>query len=85
MSDGYLAFVNSPWGRRLAQSVGLPQPLPLQRYRQGQAGNSLNPVVLAAAPQGRLLGELQRIFAATETVPATAASIDAPSTVKVRG
>ncbi|MGY2196431.1 3-oxoacyl-ACP reductase [Pseudomonas gingeri] len=85
MSDGYLSFVNSSWGRRLAQSVGLPQPLPLQRYRQGQAGNSLNPLVLAAAPQGRLLGELQRIFAATETVVAAAASIDAPSTVKVQG
>ncbi|QXI25734.1 3-oxoacyl-ACP reductase [Pseudomonas vanderleydeniana] len=85
MSDGYLSFVNSPWGRRLAQSVGLPQPLPLQRYRQGQVGNSLNPVVLAAASQGRLLGELQRIFAATETVAATPASVEAPSTVKVQG
>ncbi|WP_419736189.1 3-oxoacyl-ACP reductase [Pseudomonas sp. COR18] len=85
MSDSYLAFVNSPWGRRLARSVGLPQPLPLQRYRQGQVGNHLNPVVLAGAPQGRLLGELQRIFAATETVAAAPASVEAPSTVKVQG
>ena len=85
MADGYLSFVNTPWGHWLARTLGLPQPLPLQRYRQGQAGNLLNPVVLAAGSSGRLSGELQRIFAATETVAAVPASIDAPSTVKVRG
>jgi len=85
MADGYLSFVNTPWGHWLARTLGLPQPLPLQRYRQGEAGNLLNPVVLAAGSSGRLSGELQRIFAATETVAAVPASIDAPSTVKVRG
>ncbi|MGA8132827.1 MAG: 3-oxoacyl-ACP reductase [Pseudomonas gingeri] len=85
MADGYLSFVNTPWGHWLARTLGLPQPLPLQRYRPGQAGNLLNPVVLATGPQGRLLGELQRIFATTETVAALPASLDAPSTVKVRG
>ena len=29
MSDGYLSFVNSGWGRWLAQRTGLPQPVPL--------------------------------------------------------
>jgi 3-oxoacyl-[acyl-carrier protein] reductase len=82
MSDAYLAFVNSPWGRRLAQGVGLPQPLPLQRGGQSAL---VNPVILGAAPQGRLLGELQRIFAATDTVAAQPASIEAPSTVKAQG
>jgi 3-oxoacyl-[acyl-carrier protein] reductase len=82
MSDAYLAFVNSPWGRRLAQGVGLPQPLPLQRGGQGAL---VNPVILGAGPQGRLLGELQRIFAATDTVAAQPASIEAPSTVKAQG
>lgn len=85
MADGYLSFVNTPWGHWLARTLGLPQPLPLQRYRQGQAGNLLNPVVLAAGPQSRLSGELQRIFAATETVTAVPATVDAPSTVKVQG
>ncbi|MGE8413392.1 MAG: 3-oxoacyl-ACP reductase [Pseudomonas sp.] len=85
MSDGYLSFVNSGWGRWLAQRVGLPQPVPLQRHREGQGGNLINPVILAAAPEGRLLGELQRIFAATDIVAAQAASINAPSTVKVQG
>jgi len=85
MADGYLSFINTPWGHWLARTLGLPQPLPLRRYRQGQAGNLLNPVVLAAGSSGRLLGELQRIFATTETVAAVPASIDAPSTVKVQG
>ncbi|MBK5541165.1 3-oxoacyl-ACP reductase [Pseudomonas sp. TH05] len=85
MSDGYLSFVNSPWGRRLAQTAGLPQPLALQRQREGQGGNLVNPVILASGSEGRLLGELQRIFAATDTVAAQAASIKAPSTVKVQG
>ena len=82
MSDSYLSFVNSPWGRRLAQAIGLPQPLPLQRHRSGQQGLA-NPVILAGA--GRLAGEVQRIFGDTDTVIATAATLKAPSTVKVQG
>lgn len=82
MSDNYLSFVNSPWGRRLAQAVGLPQPLPLQRHRSGQQGLA-NPVIVAGA--GRLATEVQRIFAATDTVTATPATLKAPSTGKVQG
>ena len=85
MTDAYLSFVNSPWGRWLARTAGLPQPLPLQRHRQGQQALGGNPVVLGGAAQGRLLGELQRIFAATDTVAAQPASPEAPSTVKVQG
>ncbi|NMZ16638.1 3-oxoacyl-ACP reductase [Pseudomonas rhodesiae] len=82
MSDSYLTFVNSPWGRRLAQVVGLPQPLPLLRHRSGQQG-LVNPVIVAGA--GRLTAQVQRIFSATDTVAATAATLKAPSTVKVQG
>lgn len=82
MSDSYLSFVNSPWGRRLAQAVGLPQPLPLQRHRSGQHG-LVNPVIVAGA--GRLAAEVQRVFEATDTVIATPATPKAPSTVKVQG
>ncbi len=80
MSDSYLSFVNSPWGRRLAQTIGLPQPLPLQRHRSGQQGLA-NPVIIAGA--GRLAEEVRRIFKTTDTVPAQAATLKAPSTVKV--
>jgi 3-oxoacyl-[acyl-carrier protein] reductase len=82
MSDSYLSFVNSPWGRWLAQTAGLPQPLALQRHRSGHQGLA-NPVIVAGA--GRLAAEIQRIFSATDTVPATAATLKAPSTVKVQG
>lgn len=82
MSDSYLSFVNSPWGRRLAQAVGLPQPLPLQRHRSGQAGLA-NPVIIAGA--GRLVASVQRVFSATDTVAASPATLKAPSTVKVQG
>jgi len=82
MSDRYLTFVNSPWGRRVAQAVGLPQPLALQRHRSGQSG-LVNPVILAGA--GRLAESVQRLFSATDTVAATPATLRAPSTVKVQG
>lgn len=36
MSDRYLAFVNSPLGRKLAGSLGLPAPLPLERWMAGR-------------------------------------------------
>ncbi|WP_460135749.1 3-oxoacyl-ACP reductase [Pseudomonas sp. S1_E04] len=82
MSDSYLSFVNSAWGRRLAQAVGLPQPLPLQRHRSGQHGLA-NPVIVAGA--GRLAAQVQRLFSATDTVAAAPATLQAPSTVKVQG
>jgi len=82
MSDSYLSFVNSAWGRRLARAIGLPQPLPLQRHRSGQQG-LVNPVIVAGA--GRLSTQVQQIFAATDTVAATPATLRAPSTVKVQG
>ncbi|OLL32062.1 3-oxoacyl-ACP reductase [Burkholderia sp. SRS-W-2-2016] len=33
MNDSYLKFVNSPFGARLARSLGLPKPEVLRRYR----------------------------------------------------
>ena len=33
MNDAYLNFVNSPFGARLARSLGLPKPEVLRRYR----------------------------------------------------
>jgi 3-oxoacyl-[acyl-carrier protein] reductase len=36
MTDSYLNFANSPLGAKLADSLGLPKPLPLERYKAGQ-------------------------------------------------
>lgn len=36
MTDSYLGFANSTLGSRIASMLGLPQPLPLERYQPGQ-------------------------------------------------
>ncbi len=56
MNDSYLGFANSTLGSRIASMLGLPQPLPLERYKPGQPvikggvliGGSANPQVLNA-------------------------------------
>ncbi|TBO28814.1 3-oxoacyl-ACP reductase [Aquabacterium lacunae] len=35
MKDGYLDFANSPMGAKLVNALGLPKPLPLERYKAG--------------------------------------------------
>ena len=36
MSDGYLDFANSGLGAKLVNMLGLPKPLPLERFQAGQ-------------------------------------------------
>jgi 3-oxoacyl-[acyl-carrier protein] reductase len=36
MNDSYLGFANSTLGSRIAAMLGLPQPLPLERFKPGQ-------------------------------------------------
>ena len=36
MNDSYLGFANSNLGSRIASMLGLPQPLPLERFKPGQ-------------------------------------------------
>jgi 3-oxoacyl-[acyl-carrier protein] reductase len=36
MTDSYLGFANSTLGSRIAAMLGLPQPLPLERFKSGQ-------------------------------------------------
>ena len=36
MNDSYLNFANSPVGAKLAEALGLPKPLVLERYKAGQ-------------------------------------------------
>jgi 3-oxoacyl-[acyl-carrier protein] reductase len=37
MSDRYLAFANSNFGRRMVGALGLPAPLRLERWQAGRA------------------------------------------------
>nr|WP_315489950.1 3-oxoacyl-ACP reductase [uncultured Rhodoferax sp.] len=56
MNDSYLGFANSTLGSRIAAMLGLPQPLPLERFQPGQPvikggvllGGGANPQLLNA-------------------------------------
>ncbi|QCU78073.1 3-oxoacyl-ACP reductase [Citricoccus sp. SGAir0253] len=49
-TDTYTALVNQPLGRRLAASLGLPQPALLRRYRPGQELVEGSVLVLGRGP-----------------------------------
>ena len=53
MSDLYTQFVNSPVGKPLAQTFGLPTPVPLRRYEPGQPVVD-GPVLVGGTKGGRL-------------------------------
>ncbi|RKR46020.1 3-oxoacyl-ACP reductase [Paraburkholderia sp. BL17N1] len=62
MNDSYLNFVNSPFGARLARSVGLPKPEVLRRYRADQPEFG-GLVALGAGREPHLLDALASLVA----------------------
>jgi 3-oxoacyl-[acyl-carrier protein] reductase len=62
VSDRYAQLVNAPLASRLARSVGLPQPVALERYRPGDPVIR-GRVLLGAAPGGRLAQALAQVLA----------------------
>jgi 3-oxoacyl-[acyl-carrier protein] reductase len=63
MSDRYQQLVNTPIGRIVSKQVGLPAPVPLERYERGQPVID-GAVLLGAAPGGRLAAALTPVLAA---------------------
>lgn len=63
MTDSYLGFANSSLGSRLVAALGLPQPLPLERYKAGQPAVR-GSVLMGAGGTPELLGALARCFKA---------------------
>ncbi|MGE5453377.1 MAG: 3-oxoacyl-ACP reductase [Acidobacteriota bacterium] len=61
MKDGYLDFANSAVGAKLIQALGLPKPLPLERYEAGQPVIS-GPVLVGGGGQPQLLEALAGVF-----------------------
>ncbi|MGC1166134.1 MAG: short chain dehydrogenase, partial [Solirubrobacterales bacterium] len=53
MSDRYSQVVNAPVVSTIAKQLGLPQPVSLDRYKEG-APVVAGPVLSGAAPGGRL-------------------------------
>ena len=60
MSDTYLDFANSPWGSRLAALLGLPRPVPLDRF-QSHEPVLQGDVLIGAGPSPDLLPDLVKV------------------------
>ncbi len=65
MSDRYQQLVNTPIGKIVSKQIGLPAPVKLERYEPGQPVVS-GPVLLGAAPGGRLTGAVANVLKAIE-------------------
>ncbi|MFZ0971362.1 MAG: 3-oxoacyl-ACP reductase [Solirubrobacteraceae bacterium] len=65
MSDRYQQLVNTPIGKIVSKQIGLPNPVKLERYERGQPVIN-GPVLLGAAPGGRLAGATAKVLAAID-------------------
>jgi 3-oxoacyl-[acyl-carrier protein] reductase len=65
MTDRYQQLINTPIGRIVSKQVGLPSPVKLERYERGQPVVT-GPVLLGAAPDGRLAPAITKVLAAVE-------------------
>jgi len=63
MNDSYLGFANSTLGSRIASMLGLPQPLPLERFKPGQPVIK-GGVLIGGGGTPQLLGALVAAFKA---------------------
>jgi 3-oxoacyl-[acyl-carrier protein] reductase len=63
MADRYQQLINTPVGRIVTKQVGLPAPIPLERYEPGQPVIS-GPVLLGAGSGGVLGGPAAKVLAA---------------------
>jgi 3-oxoacyl-[acyl-carrier protein] reductase len=70
MSDRYAQLVNLPVGRRIAGSVGLPIPTPLERYSPGDPLID-GDVLLGSCAGGRLAAAVAQTLAAADVHTAT--------------
>lgn len=61
MSDGYLDFANSGLGAKLVNALGLPKPLPLERYEPG-APVIKGTVLVGGGKDAPLLPTLAKVF-----------------------
>ena len=74
MSDAYLNFANSALGARVAGLLGLPQPVPLERFVAGQPVID-GEVLVAAGGEPQLLPVLLQAFVAMQARTVAHASV----------
>ena len=66
MSDLYLKFVNTPFGKTAAQSLGLPSPVSLHRRGNAEESMPTGDVLLGAAKGGKAVKEVGSLLAGTQ-------------------
>ncbi|MDY7024755.1 MAG: 3-oxoacyl-ACP reductase [Pseudomonadota bacterium] len=67
-NDRYLSFVNSGFGKSLASALGLPLPIDLERYEEGQSFVT-GPVLIGGSPNAELLPTIAEVLNdATDTI-----------------
>ncbi len=81
MGDRYASFANSGAGRALVKRVGLPDPPRLRRHQPGDPLTG-GPVLVGAAPGGRLGDEVRKLVDAGPDGPFGALVFDATGIVE---
>src|SRR5947209_979008 len=76
MSDRYQQLVNTPIGRIVTKQIGLPQPVPLERWESGRPVID-GPVLLGAAPGSGVTGPIAKVLAAVGAEVSTPVQDDA--------
>ena len=70
MSDRYQQLVNTPIGRIVTKQIGLPQPVPLERWEPGRRVID-GPVLLGAAPKAGVTEAIAKVLAAVDAEVST--------------
>ena len=78
MTDRYQQLVNTPIGRVVSKQIGLPTPIPLERYEPGQPVVD-GPVLLGSAPGSGLATPVASVLAAVGAEVDTRAGDDVRS------
>lgn len=65
MSDLYLKFVNTPLGKTAAQSLGLPSPVPLKRWKRSDQPFIDGDVLIGSASGGKAIATIGSVLGAS--------------------
>lgn len=85
MSDLYLKFVNTPVGKSAAQTLGLPSPVSLKRWKRPDQPFVEGDILVGAASNGKAIATLGTILGATPAKLFHATNIDTLSDSKKAG
>ncbi|NMT64749.1 3-oxoacyl-ACP reductase [Marinobacter orientalis] len=76
MSDIYLKFVNTPMGRTTAQTLGLPSPVPLKRWKRTDQPFIEGDVLVGAVNGSKAVGAIASLLSASPAKLFHASAVD---------